>query len=131
MDLNPRRLIEEIYIANGIQFIIYSDSSSDEEIGRSIENFFFQENLTKNKGMTNDEIHKLEESVWKGEYSLEGSKPESLVLVKKQHECAICLSIIQKGEFLRKLSCGHFFHKECLDGWLRIKGCCPLDRKKA
>jgi Ring finger domain len=131
MDAHPRRLREEIFIANGIHFIIYSDSSSDDELNRNINvELIYQENLNKNRGLSQDELLKIEEMVWKEEYRLEDSKPESLVLVKKQHDCAICLTIIQKGDSLRKLHCGHIFHKNCLDGWLKLKGICPIDRKK-
>ena len=131
MDAHPRRLREEIFIANGIHFIIYSDSSSDDELARNI-NFelFYQENNHKIRGLSQDEIVKLGEIVWNGEYHLEDSKPESLVLVKRRPDCSICLTSIQKGDFLRKLNCGHFFHKSCLDGWLKLKAICPLDRKK-
>ena len=131
MDAQPRQLREEIFIANGIHFIIYTDSSSDDELTRNINvELFYQENLGKTKGLSSDELLKLDETVWNEEYSLEDSKPESLVLKKKLHVCPICLMNIQKGDSLRKLNCGHFFHKECLDGWLRLKGICPLDRKK-
>ena len=131
MDAHPRRLREEIYIANGIHFIIYSDSSSDEDMNRNISlELFYQENSAKTRGLSQDELQKLGEAVWNVEYHLEDSKPESLVLKKKQQDCSICLANIQKGESLRKLNCGHIFHKSCLDGWLKLKAICPLDRKK-
>lgn len=131
MDMHPRRMREEIYIANGIQFIIYSESSSDEDQPRSM-NFelFYQEILPKTRGLSNEEILKLGESVWKNEYHLEASKPESLILRKKEALCSVCLTGIQQGDLVRKLNCGHFFHRECIDGWLKLKGICPLDRKK-
>lgn len=131
MDGLPRIPREEIFIANGIQFIIYSDSSSEDEISRHISlELFYQESLSKTRGLSPEELHKIEETVWKGGYCLEDSNPGSLVLKKKLLDCSICLTRIQSGEALRKLNCGHFFHKDCLDGWLKVKGVCPLDRKK-
>ena len=45
--------------------------------------------------------------------------------------CPICLhEVIElkqegKKEKLVKLRCGHLFHKECIDQWLKIKDYCP------
>jgi hypothetical protein len=131
MDLQPRRQREEIYIANGIQFIVYSDSSSDDEHPRLL-NFelFYQEILPKTQGLSNEDLNKLGESSWKNEFSLEEANSNALVLRKKTVLCSICLTGIQQGELVRKLNCSHFFHRECIDGWLKLKGVCPLDRKK-
>jgi hypothetical protein len=44
-------------------------------------------------------------------------------------ECVICLSYIEKGEFVRKLpKCGHVFHVECIDMWLNSHCNCPICR---
>ncbi|OMJ65651.1 hypothetical protein SteCoe_37845 [Stentor coeruleus] len=131
MDSYPRRPREEINIANNIHFIIYSDSSSDEEFNHhTIIELYYQETKHLTRGLSPEELHKLEEVIWKEEYCLEQSTPGTLVLKKKLHICAICLTSFQKGDCLRKLNCGHFFHKSCLDGWLKLKGVCPLDRIK-
>ncbi|GLT78101.1 hypothetical protein SLA2020_496470 [Shorea laevis] len=43
--------------------------------------------------------------------------------------CSICLSEYQAKETLRTLpDCQHYFHANCLDGWLRLNGTCPLCR---
>ena len=64
MDSQPRQLREEIFIANGIHFIIYTDSSSDDELTRNINvELFYQENLGKTKGLSSDELLKLDETV--------------------------------------------------------------------
>ncbi|CAK9166951.1 unnamed protein product [Ilex paraguariensis] len=45
-------------------------------------------------------------------------------------ECAVCLSVIEEEEEIRKLKCKHTFHKDCLDTWLRQDvATCPLCRK--
>ncbi|KAJ3156134.1 hypothetical protein HDU86_004102 [Geranomyces michiganensis] len=33
--------------------------------------------------------------------------------------CSICIAEYAPGDRLRELSCGHRFHQECIDGWLR------------
>ena len=33
-------------------------------------------------------------------------------------ECIICLKTIKKNKTLIKYSCGHIFHKKCIDEWI-------------
>lgn len=40
--------------------------------------------------------------------------------------CAVCLSEYELGESLRRLPCGHHFHRRCADKWLRRSKRCPL-----
>jgi len=40
--------------------------------------------------------------------------------------CAVCLSDFAKGDNLRRLPCGHHFHKRCCDTWLLRSKRCPL-----
>jgi len=42
-------------------------------------------------------------------------------------DCSICFSTYVEGESIRKLHCGHHYHRECVDPWLLRKQCtCPL-----
>lgn len=44
-------------------------------------------------------------------------------------DCAVCLFEFDDGECLRTLPlCGHAFHVECIDAWLRSHPTCPLCR---
>ena len=44
-------------------------------------------------------------------------------------ECAVCLGNFAEGEPIKFLpGCGHFFHSECIDTWLRASATCPLCR---
>ena len=46
--------------------------------------------------------------------------------------CSICLEEIWNGKVQLTVmtDCGHRYHKECLDNWLKIKENCPLCREK-
>jgi hypothetical protein len=41
-------------------------------------------------------------------------------------DCAVCLDTLDEGDEVRKLSCNHLFHKECIDPWLLDHHNCPL-----
>ena len=32
--------------------------------------------------------------------------------------CCICLSEFKNKEIVKKLECGHFYHKSCIDSWI-------------
>mmetsp|Transcript_123696 Transcript_123696/g.309148 ORF Transcript_123696/g.309148 Transcript_123696/m.309148 type:complete len:296 (-) Transcript_123696:123-1010(-) len=40
--------------------------------------------------------------------------------------CAVCLSDFEWDDMLRRLPCGHAFHRACIDKWLRRNKVCPL-----
>ena len=45
--------------------------------------------------------------------------------------CVICQDIFEEGQVIRRLDCGHTFHKDCIDPYLtNYKMECPTDRKK-
>ncbi|TBT99573.1 Ring finger domain-containing protein [Hamiltosporidium magnivora] len=44
--------------------------------------------------------------------------------------CLICIDLFNDFSKCRILHCGHYFHKECVDPWLKSKSCrCPYCRK--
>ncbi|OLP91592.1 RING-H2 finger protein ATL57 [Symbiodinium microadriaticum] len=43
-------------------------------------------------------------------------------------QCSICLEAFEEGELLTALPCGHFFHVECVAGWMQRATICPLCR---
>lgn len=48
----------------------------------------------------------------------------------QETECSICLNEFEEGEIIRRLgSCGHSFHKSCVDLWLLRRADCPLCKR--
>ncbi|CAE7225821.1 RNF44, partial [Symbiodinium microadriaticum] len=42
--------------------------------------------------------------------------------------CSICLEEWNGRKEIRKTACGHFYHTDCLKGWLNVNRNCPLCR---
>ncbi|KAL6842374.1 hypothetical protein ACP4OV_027801 [Aristida adscensionis] len=44
--------------------------------------------------------------------------------------CVVCISALRDGEDVRRLPCGHAFHRDCVDRWLARcrRRTCPLCR---
>lgn len=40
--------------------------------------------------------------------------------------CSVCQYEYNEGERLRQLRCGHAFHKDCVDEWLKKEKKCPV-----
>lgn len=51
---------------------------------------------------------------------------------KSEEECTICLERLfteeNKETVVKEMPCGHMYHGECIEHWLRIHGSCPLCR---
>lgn len=45
--------------------------------------------------------------------------------------CAICLDAFEAGEKVRRLPCGHVFHRDCVDAWLLGESrLCPMCKRE-
>jgi len=48
---------------------------------------------------------------------------------KINEDCLICLEKYREKELYRELpKCKHFFHKKCIDKWLKLNAVCPICR---
>uniref|UniRef100_A0ACD5TG90 Uncharacterized protein n=1 Tax=Avena sativa TaxID=4498 RepID=A0ACD5TG90_AVESA len=48
---------------------------------------------------------------------------------EREAECSICISALAAGDKVKALPpCGHCFHPDCVDAWLRSHDSCPLCR---
>ncbi|KAL6982364.1 hypothetical protein U1Q18_047159 [Sarracenia purpurea var. burkii] len=103
----------------------------------------FREDLTQNRGATPESINSLPTYKFKIKKTRNGSSREinsssgdggvvapgtdkERVISAEDAVCCICLAKYANNDELRELPCTHFFHKECVDKWLKINALCPL-----
>ena len=44
------------------------------------------------------------------------------------NNCIVCMCEIEENEECKKLKCGHMFHSNCIDNWLKRTLECPMCR---
>ena len=47
---------------------------------------------------------------------------------KKEKECPICFGNYTENDDIYNLKCNHYFHKSCIEKWVKTSGTCPLCR---
>ncbi|PSS01165.1 E3 ubiquitin-protein like [Actinidia chinensis var. chinensis] len=102
-----------------------------------------REDLTQNRGATPESINSLPTYKFKikktrnvhGREINSGACEGGVVAAGTEKErvisgedavCCICLAKYANNDDLKELPCSHFFHKECVDKWLKINALCPL-----
>ncbi|KAL1552459.1 E3 ubiquitin-protein ligase [Salvia divinorum] len=100
-----------------------------------------REDFAQNRGATQDSINSLpiyKFKMKKNKNSKEHSSNASeggIVAAGTERErtisgedavCCICLAKYVNNDELKELPCSHFFHKDCVDKWLKINATCPL-----
>ncbi|XP_042458414.1 E3 ubiquitin-protein ligase At1g63170-like isoform X1 [Zingiber officinale] len=90
------------------------------------------------RGATSDVINSLPTFKFKSKRRTDTRNPEHLcqggilspaderITSTDDQDCCICLAKYTSNDELRELPCSHFFHKECVDKWLKINALCPL-----
>ncbi|XP_024029651.1 E3 ubiquitin-protein ligase At1g63170 [Morus notabilis] len=100
----------------------------------------FREDLTQNRGATSESIDALPTYKFKLKKNRNGDDRDGAseggiiaagtdkerVISGEDAVCCICLAKYANNDELRELPCSHFFHKECVDKWLKINASCPL-----
>jgi E3 ubiquitin-protein ligase DOA10 len=43
-----------------------------------------------------------------------------------KRNCSICLASYDIGDNIRTIPCLHYFHKDCIDTWLKSNSACPI-----
>ena len=50
------------------------------------------------------------------------------IVINKEAECSICLSIFKKDEKVTRLVCNHMFHTHCINRSVEFSNHCPICR---
>jgi len=105
------------------------DSIEDEEnMEEEDEGFFLDESE-----MTYERLLMLDANVVKKGMSSEQLKEFPVQLYVRsldgEGSCVVCMCDYETGEYVRKLSCNHNFHKGCIDKWLDANITCPTCKK--
>uniref|UniRef100_A0ACD5T9P6 Uncharacterized protein n=1 Tax=Avena sativa TaxID=4498 RepID=A0ACD5T9P6_AVESA len=78
-------------------------------------------------GLDADTINGLPVTLYSPTRSTNGGAEEEQAAVEA--ECSICISALAAGDKVKALPpCGHCFHPDCVDAWLRSHPSCPLCR---
>lgn len=90
-----------------------------------------QESLKENPNpdvMNYEQLQELEEKIGyvsKGFTDKQISQIPTKTCTSTKEDCSICLEQVKVGEQYKALSCGHEFHKECIDQCLKTTKKCP------
>ena len=85
----------------------------------------YGENAYENQDMTYENLLSLQEKIGFVKIGLTDEQIQDIPISKLDEldTCSICFN---QGDVGKVLLCGHFFHTECIDQWLREKKSCPL-----
>lgn len=86
------------------------------------------ENLDRTEGVDDKFLDKSPKSVFQDGKIVE--KEDEFEIGEEDAACCICVTDYENGGALRRLQCGHHFHQECVDKWLKINRTCPLCRDR-
>jgi len=101
----------------------------------TLTNTFTQPNVNM-QGITGDESYeallRLDDNVVK--VGMDKHKLHSLPTFQfqgkkaneEENSCICCMSDYENGDELRRLTCFHSFHKDCIDEWLKENHKCPI-----
>jgi len=78
----------------------------------------YTELTNSGRGLTPDQIKELPQGV------------AGMMQISEDTECSICLNEVHSSDAVRQLgSCGHIFHRSCIDLWLLRCADCPLCKR--
>ena len=64
-------------------------------------------------------------------YVVKNIKIKEYTLNENYHDndrCPLCLEDYNIGEILNELICNHFYHKKCINNWIKSNNNCPICR---
>lgn len=77
-------------------------------------------------GRVRADIHGLEQVYPSCKPRILGKRTETNT--DAEESCCVCMGNLEEGEEVRTLPCGHVFHRNCIDQWLKKSSLCPMCR---
>merc|ERR1719265_2693627 len=81
--------------------------------------------LSPQTGAKPDTISKIETVSFDPELF---SPPNATNDERPPNECCVCSEEYTSATPMKRTPCGHYFHTECLEKWLKVARTCPLCR---
>ena len=104
----------------------YLEEGEDDDDGNGLAGY-------NQNGMTYEQLIALDENIVKKGMTPEELESYPITIHSKESDapsdCNVCISEFEDGESLRRLPCGHKFHKDCVDTWLEANITCPVCKK--
>lgn len=103
--LPPALLNEVAQLPTGLQMLLLNTERTTREL---------EDMLSQRRGLFEQTLQEIERFSWPPQQAC------------GQSTCMVCLCDFQLCEDCRKLPCGHVFHQNCVDEWLRRCTDCPI-----
>ena len=127
-DMNIFSTIENILeeLHNSININMDSNDINNDFLQFSID-FEYVNNIEQNQNEEEPYFESCEEINTKLGKSEKIKKDDTIC----SENCLICMEEYKLNQFKRSLpNCKHYFHKKCIDKWLKKKATCPICRDK-
>lgn len=109
----PSGIFGETRLATVLRHLAGDTASLDDSLVRSVQRVLQLGAVLSGQRLSDEEIAALPKVRFDG---------------AEEQNCAICLEAYRRGDLLTTLRCSHFFHVDCLAGWLQRSSQCPLCR---
>lgn len=79
-----------------------------------------------NRGATDEEVSHIQTEKYVPKPRAASSSAAGRAAGTDEAEkCVICLGEYERDDVIKRLPCGHIFHSECVDRWLKVNRTCP------
>jgi hypothetical protein len=109
-NLLPPELLQQVaQLPPGLQMLLLNTERTHREL---------EDMLSSRRGLFEDTLTQIESFSW----------PPANQAPGVTETCRVCIGDFENGESCRRLPCGHVFHAQCIDEWLRRCTDCPICR---
>ncbi len=114
-----------------------NDKIQEELAIREVEQQIIDQICPNPDTMSYEQLLELEENVGSVSKGLSKIQIEQIPLVPFREvlygdntSCIICMENFCENELVKKLFCGHIFHKDCIEKWLSNQKTCPFCKEE-